>query len=209
MGTRERKEREREARKNAILEAAKTVFFQKGLHAATMNQIAEAAELSKGTLYLYFSNKEELYVSILLEGLELLHERFEKAVKDTEGWEGKLRNIAWAYYSFYQEQRSYFDILFLYQHGEIMSNISEPLYQMCFEKGLSCLNVLSRAIKEGMDAGEIESHDPIELAIILWGSFNGIFLLHEEVEHRKFIGSTLEDLLQMSANLLLDGLKKR
>ena len=209
MGTRERKEREREARKNAILEAAKTVFFQKGLHAATMDQIAEAAELSKGTLYLYFPNKEELYISILLEGLALLHERLEKAVRDTEGWEEKLRNIGWSYYSFYQEERNYFDILFLYQHGEIMSNVSEHLYQMCFEKGLSCLNVLSQVIKEGMDAGEIEYHEPMELAVILWGSFNGIFLLYEEEEHRKFIGSTLDDLLRMSANLLMDGLKKR
>ena len=209
MGIKERKEREREARKNAILEAAKTVFFQKGLHAATMDQIAEAAELSKGTLYLYFPNKEELYISIFLEGLELLHERFEKAVKGTEGWEEKLRNIGWAYYSFYREQKSYFDIMFLFQHGEIMSNVSEALYQMCFEKGLSCLNVLSQAIKEGIDAREIESHDPMELAVILWGSFNGIFLLYEEEEHRKFIGSTLDDLLRISTNIILDGLKKR
>lgn len=60
MGTHERKEREREHRREDILDAAQHVFFEKGLPTATMDEIAEIAELSKGTLYLYYKSKEDL-----------------------------------------------------------------------------------------------------------------------------------------------------
>ena len=209
MGTKKRKEREREARKNDILEAAKAVFFERGFHAATMDQIAEAAELSKGSLYLYFSSKEELYVSILVEGLEILYDMFEKAVKDIGVWEEKLHNIAMAYYGFYQGNKNYFKILFFLQHGEIATKISDSLFQICFEKGISCLDFLSKAIQEGMEEEEIETSDPMELAVVLWGAFNGIILLYEEEEHRRFIPGLLDNLIRKTIELLTAGLKKR
>jgi AcrR family transcriptional regulator len=182
MGTKKRKEREREARKNDILEAAKTVFFERGFQAATMDQIAEAAELSKGSLYLYFPSKEELYVSILVEGMEILCDRFENAVKGIGAWEEKLGNIAMAYYGFYQGNKNYFKILFLLQHGEIATKVSDSLFQSCFEKGISCINFLSR---------------------------NGIILLYEEEEHRRFIPDSLDNLISKTIELLTAGLKKR
>ena len=209
MGTKKRKEREREARKNDILEAAKTVFFEKGFQVATMDQIAEAAELSKGSLYLYFSSKEELYVSILVEGLEILYDMFEKAVRDIGAWEEKLRNIAMAYYGFYKGNKNYFKILFLLQHGEIATKVSDSLFQICFEKGISCINFLSRAIQEGMEEEEIETSDPMELAVVLWGAFNGIILLYEEEEHRKFIPDSLDNLISKTIEVLIAGLKNR
>ena len=60
MGTHERKEREKEHRREEILAAAQAVFFEKGLQNSTMDEIAERAELSKGTLYLYYKSKEDL-----------------------------------------------------------------------------------------------------------------------------------------------------
>jgi AcrR family transcriptional regulator len=209
MGTRERKKREKEARKNEILKAARIIFFKKGFQATTMNQIAEAVELSKGALYIYFHSKEELYVSILVEGLEILHEKFSKAIGGLADWEKKLRNIGWAYYRFYQENENYFQILFLLQHGELSSKVSDPLFQKCLERGISCLNILAQAIGEGMEAKEIETNDPMEMAVLLWGSFNGIILLYEEEEHRRFIPGSLDNLIQKSLDLMLEGLKKR
>ncbi len=57
MGIKERRIREKEHRQNEILKAAQTLFFEQGFAATSMNQIAKAAELSKGALYLYFRNK--------------------------------------------------------------------------------------------------------------------------------------------------------
>ena len=64
MGIQERKERERERRRQQIIVAAKKVFSEKGFNKATMDDIAGEAELSPGTLYLYFKNKEELYLVV-------------------------------------------------------------------------------------------------------------------------------------------------
>lgn len=77
MGIRERKEREKERRRQQIIVAAKRVFTSKGFNKATMEDIAQEAELSPGTLYLYFKNKEELYASLSLRILQYLHIRVE------------------------------------------------------------------------------------------------------------------------------------
>ncbi len=66
MGISERKEREKKERRRQIREAALHVFSLKGYEAATMDDIAERAELSKGVLYYYFSSKRQLYEDLVL-----------------------------------------------------------------------------------------------------------------------------------------------
>jgi AcrR family transcriptional regulator len=80
MGIKERKERERERRKQQIIVAAKRVFSEKGFNRATMEDIAREAELSPGTLYLYFKNKEELYASLSVRILQYINIRMEHVV---------------------------------------------------------------------------------------------------------------------------------
>ena len=80
MGIQERREREKEQRRNEILDAAEKVFFSKGFNNATMDEVAETAELSKGTLYLYFKNKEDLYFAITQRSMTILRSMFQDAV---------------------------------------------------------------------------------------------------------------------------------
>ena len=77
MGVVERKEREKELRSESIIDAAERIFFSKGFEHATMNDVAEEAELSKGALYLYFHSKNELCMAILQRSLHILREIFE------------------------------------------------------------------------------------------------------------------------------------
>ena len=72
MGIAERKERERQQRRDEIIQAAEKVFFSRGFALATMDDIAEQAELSKGTLYLYFKCKEDLHMAVALQSIRLL-----------------------------------------------------------------------------------------------------------------------------------------
>ncbi len=59
-----RREREKERRREDILQAAQQVFVRSGYQRATMDEVAQEAELSKGTLYLYFKSKFEIYVEL-------------------------------------------------------------------------------------------------------------------------------------------------
>jgi TetR/AcrR family transcriptional regulator len=72
MGIAERKEREKQQRREEIVQAAEKVFFSKGFALATMDDIAEKAELSKGTLYLYFKCKEDLHLAVAQNSIRLL-----------------------------------------------------------------------------------------------------------------------------------------
>ena len=67
----ERKEREKQERYRDILSAAEIIFARDGFSATTMDTIAEEAELSKGTLYLYFKTKEQLFFSILENKIDI------------------------------------------------------------------------------------------------------------------------------------------
>jgi AcrR family transcriptional regulator len=60
-----RRQREREQRFTTILKAAETLFAEKGYHQTSMEQIADLAEVSVGTVYFYFKNKEDLLLKLM------------------------------------------------------------------------------------------------------------------------------------------------
>jgi len=80
MGISERKEREKERRRQDIILAAEKVFFSKGFDKSTMDDVAVQAELSKGTLYLYFKSKVELHWEITKKGMNRLSEMIMKSI---------------------------------------------------------------------------------------------------------------------------------
>ena len=65
MSTTDRRKRERERRRASILSAATAVYAERGVDGASMDSIAERAELGKATLYYYFSTKDELHAAVL------------------------------------------------------------------------------------------------------------------------------------------------
>ena len=93
MGIQERKEREKERRRQQIMVAAKRVFTEKGFNKATMEDIAQEAELSPGTLYLYFKNKDDILVQFFSFRTKQVFESFREAVDGAETSTDKLRHL--------------------------------------------------------------------------------------------------------------------
>ena len=62
----------RDERRQQLIEAAKEVFAQKGYHATTVDDITRAAGVAKGTFYLYFSEKREIYYEVVRAFLQLI-----------------------------------------------------------------------------------------------------------------------------------------
>jgi AcrR family transcriptional regulator len=83
--TAKRKEREREARRESILDAAGRVFAMKGFHAATLDEIADQAELGKGTLYNYYDDKQDIFVSLVERAYDEVQARVDKVVDEATG----------------------------------------------------------------------------------------------------------------------------
>jgi AcrR family transcriptional regulator len=95
MGLKERREREKEARKQQILDAARQLLFKKGIQSTSINQIARTAELGVGTIYFYFQSKEEIFYSLQEEGLDLLFRQIEAIGRTSIPPDGNSVKPAW------------------------------------------------------------------------------------------------------------------
>lgn len=112
MGTKERREREAADRKQNILKAAREIFWKVGYANATMPQIAKAAELAPGTLYLYFPSKDALYTELLIEGYDRLEQHLKDSVALGSTAMKKAEKLIDAFFTFAQHNPQYFDIIF-------------------------------------------------------------------------------------------------
>ncbi len=81
MEVKGRKQKEKQERYNAILEASEKIMQAGGLYALNMDLVAKETQLAKGTLYLYFKNKEEILAALSLKSRNLLLDYFTKAIK--------------------------------------------------------------------------------------------------------------------------------
>ena len=127
MGIQERKQRERERRRQQIIVAAKRVFSEKGFSKSTMEDIAREAELSPGTLYLYFKNKDELYASLSLRILQYLNIRLEDVKKEKDiDPRKKIVAIKEALYDVYQFDPMILINMFHLQSSDTLKNLSSP-----------------------------------------------------------------------------------
>lgn len=175
MGIAERREREKIHRRNTIIDAAEKIFFSKGVTIATMDEVADEAELSKGTLYLYFKNKQELYLAINERGLRVLEQKFKDAVDSQEIGIDKVVAIGHAYIEFYKQYPNYFNAMVYYESNELDFSEENECALACEEQGQKTLQVVASAVQNGIDDGSIRSElHPFETAVILWGQSTGM-----------------------------------
>jgi len=112
MGTRQRRARERQERSGQILDAARRLFWRQGYERTTMPEIAAAAELAPGTLYLYFPSKEALYIELLIEGYATLLAGLETAARSRGSRKQRAAALIDAFLRFACEEPQYFAIIF-------------------------------------------------------------------------------------------------
>ena len=177
MGIQERKEREKERRRQQIIVAAKRVFSEKGFNKSTMEDIASEAELSPGTLYLYFKNKEELYASLSLRILQYLHIRVEHVNKETDlSPEQKLEKLIEAMYDVYDFDPLIIINMFHLQSSETLKNLSPRLMTQIEELSRKSIGAISNIFREGVAKGVFIEKHPVALSDIFWSLFSGVVL---------------------------------
>jgi len=180
MGIQERKLRERERRRQQIIVAAKRIFSQKGFAKSTMEDIAREAELSPGTLYLYFKNKDELYASLSLRILQYLNLRLED-LKGRQNLEPrqKINALKEALYDVYQFDPMVLISMFHLQSSETLKNLSSPLLESIVELSDNSLKIMSQIFDGDRLGDENNGHGPEEIAEIMWSLFTGVVLWEE------------------------------
>ncbi len=182
MGTTERREREKEQRRNEIINSAERVFFSKGIENSTMDEIAEDAELSKGTLYLYFKSKEELFHAICGRAGKKLLGMFEESIKDKKSGLLKVKSIGQAFYDFSQIYPEYYEVIKRADSMKVCDceNLHEA--KKAKEQGEETLGLLKKCVNEGINDGSIRSELDTEItSIMLYGMSKGVIQIMNEV----------------------------
>ena len=177
MGTRERKEREKEQRANMIVDAAQKLFLTKGFIQTTMDDIAGEAELSKGTLYLYYKSKEDLYHAIVLRGVEILLPLLEKAADKCVKGIDKIMGLFKKYADFANSNSDFVTIFSLNEVNNI-ANENTPNQEKLAEANKKLLKLMVDSIKTGISDGSIrKAVNPIDMSLILTFSSQSVLRL--------------------------------
>lgn len=151
MGTVERKQREKEQRRAEIISAAERVFFAKGFVDSSVDDIAREAELSKGTLYLYFANKDDLAAAVKLQGLQTMRQEFEQAAAAAESGIEKIGAIGEAFTRFFRSRPD--QVAFMHQTAA--ADQTGPYARQCLGEARAAFNLMAEAIAAGQEDGTI------------------------------------------------------
>ncbi len=208
MGIQERKAREKERRRQQIIVAAKRVFSQKGFNKATMEDIAAEAELSPGTLYLYFKNKEELYASLSLRILQYLRIRVEHVHKEAgPGPQEKLEALIEAMYDVYDFDPLTIINMFHLQSSETLKNLSPELLEQIKTLSRQSIGDMARIFEDGIEKGQFMKAHPMALSDILWSLFSGVILWEASKKVINQDKDYLKETLKIAFNLFNRGVQ--
>jgi AcrR family transcriptional regulator len=208
MGIYERKQREKAQRKIDIINAARKIFSNKGFNSATMEEIALEAELSPGTLYLYFKNKEELHISLSLEILKYLTDEIQKVVPQDISVEEKIDKFRDVFIDVYEYDSNILINLFHLQSGEALKNLSGDVLRQIKIYSTMAHGAIIDVVKQGIEQGVFVDENPVALADLLWASYGGIVLWVDSKRRldgqKDFVKSTIK----IAFKIINKGLKK-
>ena len=155
-----------EERPQQIIDAALSVFGERGLSCARLDDIAKLAGLSKGTIYLYFPNKEELFREVVRQTIVAEIERAESRLADAPQRSATeaLVKFVHGYWSFIRSAK--FAALFRLVHAEL-GNFPDLAQFYAREVVERTLRLIAGILERGMETGEFRRQDPVVAARML------------------------------------------
>ena len=171
----DRQAKEREVRKEQILESALNVFKSSGLDATTMDEIAKEADFGKATLYYYFSSKEEIFIELLDRGWKTIWESIEPVIHENENPKDTFINALNIIGGLVRNDQPLFEFLFTAPQ-KFPSALSEgnPVWKSYQTK---MYGVFQGLIEEGMAKKEFPQMRTDLLMRAIGGLFHGLFFL--------------------------------
>ena len=190
------------------MRAARRLFFDRGFKSVTVDNIAAKSEVSKGSIYLCFESKEEIYAQILISDNIALYERIKNFSATEASASQLLLEFALIYVDYFLNDNELFRILmtFMLQTGQM--NLTEKQNTELIRSTNENIKIISEIIKKGIEAGEFAPIDNIwQMQNAIWGMLNGIISLYvftgNPTKRTERIHSTIRD----SLNVFIEGMK--
>jgi len=171
-----RKARDKLLRRTDILDAATRVFAEKGYHKATMSDIARQAEYAVGTIYLYFKDKQALYLALTDEKIEELIRKIKERIADAGGALEKIKALIEGEFAYFEENEDFFRIYF--SEGGLDSwAIKDKPSPATVEKIMKFLDYISSIIKLAQTENIVRQElDPKRTAHLLGSMIKSVII---------------------------------
>ena len=163
-----------EFRVQSIQDAAMRVIARKGMAAATMQEIAEEAGVAKGTIYLYFRDRDELVEKTFETAITQLIARVEKSLDGDKSLEEKIRAAMLAKLEFFRENREFFRLYMSLRLPEGDAQQQRRHKRTCEPQYKSSVARFAQILESAMDRGEIRRFDSHRLALFIVEGSNAI-----------------------------------
>lgn len=184
-----------------IIDAAVKLFAKKGFFETTVDDIARGAKVAKGTVYLYFKDKPDLYMSIIDEhftgAIKFLREINEENITSTE----KLSKITHNWLDYMLKFKREFP-MFSMENINMAKKIMKMMQPTIFKHIEEIINLIGRIVQKGIDNGEFRKIEPRIGAVYFLNNIRTAFLCH-------LFYSEIKNPEGEIMNILFSGLKRR
>lgn len=191
-------------KRERILRAAIKVFARKGFYATRVSEIAKAAGVADGTIYLYFKNKDDVLVSIFEDRITKLIGFLRGEVAKAATVEEKVRIVVEVQLGLLEEQRDLAEVVTvnLRQSSRLLKQYAAPLFT-------EYLDLIAGVIADGQRDGALRDDiSPRVVARALWGALDGVALTWALGGPKAGKPETLRRAASQIATVFLDGLRR-
>jgi TetR/AcrR family transcriptional regulator len=201
-----RTERRKARTLQAILQAAERKFLEQGFHETTVEQIAEAADVSVGSIYVHFESKEGLYLALLERALEVEERYMAAAFKPTLSLGQQLFAAGEAYLRFYHDHPGYFRML-VFPHTDARPEETLPsAAQRLAERAEAQVRRVAQIIELAVKTGAARPVDPYRAAKFMWGAWSGVIALNLRPDRLRLDDEELSAVLEQGRRMLAEGM---
>lgn len=207
--TEQRRLNERQERRTVILEAARALYADRGFAGTTMADIARKSHLGTATTYYYFKNKDEIFVTLVLDALDKFIVALRKIEKSHADPIEKVRAMWDFYFDFYKRFPDYYQVLLALYRDDLLSSVSEDLVAQIKEKSAENFRIAARIVQSCNESGEYSIRDPLQVADVLWATFMGIVHLDETRQNLQVDKRGLSEIHQQAFTWFEEGWRAR
>lgn len=193
MGISERRQRQKDEVRQAIMETAWNIVMTQGWHALSMRSIAGAIEYSAPVIYSHFDNKEALLHEFYKQGFLLLGKKLEKARSKYDSPEDRLYAVALGYWDFAFDNKQYYQVMFGVNMECCSGGNNRP------PEVENVISIFQSSIEEVLNKNGNKKADPQLKRSTLWSILHGLVSINLTSKILKEKGKTekvLDDAIQ-------------
>lgn len=160
-------------KRTRILEAAQKVFVEKGFHQTKVADITRRAGIGKGTIYLYFPDKESILFAILTEGMKEIIQIMSQTVSNKkENFLTKIQNLVKDEFEFVENHWELFHMLFLQRVIQTLHTRKVKIKESCQMASNEFRKLMGNLMKQGIREGVLMEYDPYKLGMLFQSLIN-------------------------------------